>query len=68
MHDPYLRGIYDADGNLIDNTTDNDGGIAGNSRVNFTASEDAIYYVAAGSQFPHIGTYTLSVEEVTDGM
>ena len=45
--------------------------------MHFTASEDApIYYVAAGAGTYYVagayrddeGTYTLSVEEVTDGM
>ena len=70
LSDPYLRGIYDEDGELIDGTTDDDGGEGYNSRVYFTPDEDATYYVSAGAFVPtvvdyvEVGTYTLSVEEV----
>ena len=68
LRDPYLRGIYDADGERIANTTDDDGGAIYNSRVYFTPDEEATYYVAAGAYRNDAGTYTLSVEEVVDGM
>ena len=29
LSDPYLRGVYDADGNLISGTTNDDDGVAG---------------------------------------
>ena len=66
LSDPYLRGIYDADGNLIDGTTDDDDGVGRNSRVWFTAPEDATYYVSAGAYPNSVGTYTLSVLDATD--
>ena len=65
LGDPYLRGIHDADGNLIDDTSDDDGGAGRNSRVWFTAPQDATYYVSAGA-YRGVGTYTLSVTEVED--
>ena len=69
LNDPYLRGVYDADGNLFDGTTNDDGGVGQNSRVTFRATEPGIYYVSAGAGYRYDeGTYTLSVEEVTDGM
>ena len=61
LGDPYLRGIHDADGNFIAGTTNDDGGDGYNSRVTFTATEDATYYVAAGANVGGRGTYTLSV-------
>ena len=74
LYDPYLRGVHDEHGVLIDGTTNNDGGTGPrNSRVYFTAPADGTYYVAAGgnkawaSHYSE-GTYTLSVEEVTDSM
>ena len=49
LDDPYLRGIYDANGDRIDGTTNDDGGSGRNSRVYFTPDESATYYVSAGS-------------------
>ena len=63
LRDPYLRGVHDADGNLIPGTTNDDGGSVLNSRVTFTASADATYYIAAGAYGSAVGAYTLSVEE-----
>ena len=76
LGNPYLRGVHDAEGNLIAGTTNEGSGTGRNSAVHFTASEDAPYYVAAGAGTYYVagayrddeGTYTLSVEEVTDGM
>ena len=62
--DPYLRGVYDKDGDLIPGTGDDEGGRGHNSRVFFTASDDATYYVAAGAYGSHTGTYKLSVAKV----
>ena len=63
LSDPYLRGIYDAEGNRISNTTDDDGGQSYNSRVTFTATESGTHYIAAGAYSSRQGTYEL---EVTD--
>ena len=68
LYDPYLRGVHDADGNLIDGTTDDAGGAGSNSRVTFMAAETGTYYVAAGAHGSREGTYTLSVADVTDGV
>ena len=66
--DPLFRGIYDEDGTFIPFTSDDDGGYRRNSRETFTADEDGTYYVAAGAYRNNQGTYTLSVEEVQDGI
>ena len=63
LRDPYLRGIYDADGNRISNTTDDDGGQSYNSRVTLTATESGTHYIAAGAYSSRQGTYEV---EVTD--
>ena len=63
LNDPYLYGIHDADGVLLAGTTDDDGGQALNSRLEFTPDADGTYYIEAGAYSSHIGTYTLSVEE-----
>ena len=50
LWNPYLHGVYDADGDLIAGTTDNNGGWGWyNSRVTFTATESATHYVSAGT-------------------
>ena len=67
LSDPYLYGVHNANGGLIPGTTDDDGGAGYNSRVTFTATADATYYVAAGGfDGDEVGTYRLSVsvEEV----
>ena len=65
--DPYLRGIHDASGDLIADTTDDNGGEGFNSRVTFTPAAAGVYYVAAGGNWPGTGAYTLSVAEVQTG-
>ena len=64
LYDPYLRGVYDEDGDRIGGTRNDDGGRGRNSRVEFTPEEDGIYYVSAGAWRAYEGTYTLTVEEV----
>ena len=66
LGDPYLRGIYDANGELIDGTSDDDGGVGRNSRVHFRPDEGATYYVSAGAFLRDVGTYTLAVSDATD--
>ena len=66
---PYLGGVYDTDGHRLPGTSDDDAVPNVNSRVDFTATEDTTYYVAAGSFYyrdygAFVGTYELSVEEV----
>ena len=68
LSDLYLYGVYDADGNYFDNTTNDDGGAHANSRVEFTAEDAGAYYVAAGAYGSGKGTYTLSVVDITDGV
>ena len=64
LTDPYLRGIHDADGDLIAGTGNNNGGLGGNSRVTFTADDAGTYYVEAGATGGGRGTYTLTVTEL----
>ena len=67
--DLYLYGIYDAEGNLVPNTADDDGGPIHDSRLEFTPDATGTYYISAGAYgiiWPGTGTYTLSVVEATD--
>ena len=66
--DPFLGGIYDADGTLIDGTANDDGGAYWNSCTLFTPSADGTYYVEAGAFVDTMGTYRLSVADMTDGL
>ena len=65
LGDPYLRGVHDDEGNLINGTTDDNSGTGNNSRVTYMATEDTTYYVSAGSfQTPtkiFAGAYTFAV-------
>ena len=65
LDDPYLRGIYDENGDLIAATTDDDSGEGDNSEVVYQATESGTYYIAAGA-YRSTGTYKLSVIEVDD--
>ena len=64
LYDPYLHGVYDSHGDLIGDTTADDGGSGRNSRVLFTATEGGIHYVSAGADGSGTGTYRLSVTDV----
>ena len=65
LGDPKLRGIHDAEGNLIAGTTNDDGGEGYNSRLTFTASESGTHYIAAGAYVDDQGTYEVAVTDVT---
>ncbi|MYG25402.1 MAG: hypothetical protein F4213_05185, partial [Boseongicola sp. SB0677_bin_26] len=71
LRDPYLDGVFDADGTRIDATLDDDGGEGRNSRATFTAEASGTYYVAAGgfsgsTSYWGTGTYLLEVNEIAD--
>ena len=61
---PYLRGIYNAEGDLLPDTLNNNHGTGTNARVYFTATETGTHYIAAGAGGNGQGTYTLAVTEL----
>ena len=62
LRDPYLVGIHDSGGNLIENTTNNNFSTTNkNSRVLFDASTGGIYYIAVRSADGGTGTYRVNV-------
>ncbi len=65
LHDPFLRGIHDAEGNLIADTSDDHSGAYRNSRLFFEADRDGAHYIAAGAGGNNLGTYTVSVIAAT---
>ena len=64
QRDPYLRGVYDAEGDLLPYTKNDDHGTGSNARVYFTATETGTHYIAAGADGNGQGTYTLAVTEL----
>ena len=65
LFDPWLSGVYDADGVLIagsgDTTSSGDGGDGKNSRFTFTPASDGDYYIEATGVSAWSGTYGLKV-------
>ena len=68
LQDPYLRGVYDASGSKIPDTDNDDVDTNSgnyNSRVIFTPTTTGTYYLQTSEFDNKIGTYTLSVRDVT---
>ena len=72
LEDPYLRGIYDSSGNLIDGTSDDNSGWYRDADVEFVPETTGEYYIAVGSHgdsgdlWSFTGTYALSVDAEID--
>ena len=78
LYNPHIDSIYGPDKSAISGTRDDNSGTGRNARVNFTATEDGVHYIAASWGAPRygmtasgykdtIGTYTVEVEDV-DGV
>ena len=63
--DPYLRGIHDTEGNLIADTTIDDGGEGLNSRLTYVATESGTHYIAVGAYKRSQGIYALEITEMS---
>ena len=66
LGDAYLGGIHDTDGNLISGTRDDNSGSYDNALVFFTPDAAGTYYISAGAGEKHLGTYRLTVEDLSD--
>ena len=66
LQDPVLRGLYDAEGNRIAGTRDNDGGTGRDARLTFTATTTGTYYIEARGHSDQTGDYTVRVTEWVD--
>ena len=68
LFDPYLSGVYDANGNLISGTTDDNGGQGFNSRLDFTPDTSGTYFIGLKTTSPYLpgGTYRVRVTEFDD--
>ncbi|WND02832.1 M10 family metallopeptidase C-terminal domain-containing protein [Temperatibacter marinus] len=69
--DPYVRAVYDSDGNALPTVYNDDGGFSpdgssGDYEVSFLfqPTESGIYYISAGGWAS--GTYSLSVDDVSN--
>lgn len=61
LGDPYIWGVHDQAGNLIEGSRDDDGGEGLNSLLEFTPSVTGTYYISAGAYHLSTGTYKLSL-------
>ena len=68
LWDPYFHGVYDANGNLISGTRNNNGGLEQrNSRIEFTPESSGTYFLGLGTVSPLLtGTYRVAVTEFDD--
>ena len=64
LGDPYLHGIYNADGRFIEGTSNDDNNLGLNSEVTFTATYSGEYFINAGAYGDHTGTYSLEVNDI----
>ena len=70
MVDPFLMGLYDAQGSVISGTRSPDGGVGIDSRLYYLATGAGRHYVSAagnGEEPTGTGTYTLSIRDLTVG-
>ena len=65
LPDTYLRAIYDSQGRYQSGSYNDNFDGSRNSRVTFTPTESGTYYVRASGDRDEIGSYTLSVRDVT---
>ena len=70
LGNPYLRGLYDANGHLVEGTEDVSGGVGKNALVSFTPDTTGYYFVAVDSlgtsKSDYTGTYKLEMTELGD--
>jgi hypothetical protein len=64
LADPFFEGIYDSDGVLIPNTSNDDGGSDFNSALQFVSDVGGIHYLSAGGFGTSTGEYRLAVTEL----
>jgi len=65
LSDAWFKGVYDASGNLIASTSNNNYGASQNSRMVFTATASGTYYLAAGSNDGSVGDYRIAINSLS---
>jgi len=70
VNDPFIRGIYNATGGLIPNTSNDDWGGERDSRVLYTPVSSGTFYFAAGAYSTNTGEFNLSLrsDKITDSV
>ncbi len=70
VNDPFIRGIYNASGGLIPNTSNDDWGGERDSRVLYTPVSSGTFYIAAGAYSSNTGEFNLSLSsnKINDGV
>jgi Ca2+-binding RTX toxin-like protein len=66
LPDTYLRGVIDGAGTVLSGSLDDDSGVGYNSRVWLTAETDGLHHVVAAGYGSRTGTYTLTVQQISD--
>ena len=74
LADPFIAGIYDAQGRLIQysfygtqaDTKDNDSGVDKNALIAFTPSAPGPHYLKVNGNGGATGTYTVTLRDITD--
>ncbi|WP_292294584.1 DUF4214 domain-containing protein [Marivita sp.] len=62
--DPFFTGVYDSNGNLIENTDNDDGGVGTSSALQFVADQAGTYYLSAGGFGGSTGQYRLELNDL----
>lgn len=65
LSDPYIRGVHDSAGTLLDNSSNDDSSGSLNASVDFLATSSGTYYIAAGAYGGSQGTYQLQVTDLS---
>jgi hypothetical protein len=64
LRDTVIQGIYDAEGNFIDGTYNDDSGWTLDSSITFSATESSDYYIVVSGYGSNTGTYNLETQVV----
>jgi hypothetical protein len=63
LMDPYIKAIYDEDGNKIDGASDDNSGTLRDAKLEFTTNNAGKYYIEMSSNLDTIGGYSISVAQ-----
>ena len=64
LSDPYFNGVYNSNGELLQNTTNDDGGDGTSSLIQFVTDVAGTYYLSAGGFGTNTGQYRLLLNDL----